>query len=109
MLDEVFADAARAMADDALGMGGLALAAEQRQAGADAMRRIPHRRQAGPIARPTFHILLVRAAEKLDPTQFSFVVHLLDEKIFAAVNDGLHHHVDLADLALKLDDLPAFV
>ncbi len=51
----------------------------------------------------------MRAAKELNPTEFALVVHLLDEQIFAGVNDRLHHHVDLADLALKLDDLAAFV
>ena len=32
-----------------------------------------------------------------------------DEQIFAAVDHGLHHHVDLAALALQLDDLAAFI
>ena len=36
------------------------------------------------------------AAEELDPAELALVVQLLDEQVLAAVDDGLHHHVDLA-------------
>ena len=45
--DQLLADAARAVADDALGRA----LAEDRQARADAVRRVPHRRQARPVVR----------------------------------------------------------
>ncbi len=49
------------------------------------------------------------AAEELDAAQLTLVVEFFDEQILAAVDDGLHHHVDLADLTLELDDLAALV
>ena len=48
--------------------------AQDRQARADAMGRIPHGRQAGPIIRPAVHILLVAAAQELDASQCAAVV-----------------------------------
>ena len=49
------------------------------------------------------------AAQKLYAPQFAAIVQLLREEILAAVDDGFHHHVDLAALALRLDDLTALV
>jgi hypothetical protein len=49
------------------------------------------------------------ATQELDAPQFAFLVQLLGEQILPAVDDGLHHHVDLAALPLRLDDAPAFV
>ena len=43
------------------------------------------------------------------PPELALVVQLLHEQVLAAVDDRLHHHVDLAALALRLDDLPALV
>ena len=43
------------------------------------------------------------------PAQLAVVVQLLDEQVFPAVDDGLHHHVDLAARALGFDDLAALV
>ena len=90
---ELFADPARAVADDALGM-----LAQDRQAGADAVRGVPHRRQARPVIGPAVHVLLVAPAQELEPAQLALVVQLLDEQVLAAVDDRLHHHVDLAAL-----------
>src|SRR5262249_26341479 len=56
--DQLLLDLPGAMADDALGM-----LAQKRQAGADAVRRIMHRREALPVARPAFHVLLMAAAQ----------------------------------------------
>ena len=49
------------------------------------------------------------AAQELDAPQLALVVQLLHEQVLAAVDHGLHHHVDRAALALRLDDLPALV
>ena len=97
-------DAPRAMADDVFGV-----LAEDRQARADAVRRVVHRRKAFPVPRPALHVLLVAAAQELDAPELALVVELLRKQVLAAVDDGLHHHVDLAALALRFDDLPAFV
>ena len=102
--DQLLADPARAVADDVLGV-----LAQDRQAWADAVRGVPHRRQARPVVGPAVHVLLVAPPQELKPAQLAFVVQFLDEQVFAAVNDGLHHHVDFAALALGLDDLAAFV
>jgi hypothetical protein len=101
---EVFANPARPVADDAF-----CVFSQDGQAGADAVRGIPHRRQAGPVVGPAVHILLVAAAQELDLAQLTLFVKLLDEQVFAAVDDGFHHHVDLAARALGGDDLLAFV
>ena len=96
-LIELLADPARPVADDALGM-----LAQDRQAGADAVGGVPHRRQARPVIGPAVHVLLVAAAQELEPAQLALVVQLLDEQVLAAVDDRLHHHVDLAAVALGL-------
>jgi hypothetical protein len=101
---EVFANPARPVADDAF-----CVLTQDGQAGADAVGGVPHRRQARPVVRPAVHILLVAAAEELDFSQLALVVKFLDEQVFAAVDDGFHHHVDLAARALGGDDLLAFV
>jgi hypothetical protein len=51
----------------------------------------------------------VAAAQKLNPAQLARIVELFHEQVLAAVDDGLHHHVDLAALPLKFDNLPALV
>ena len=73
------------------------------------MGGVPHGGQAGPVVGPAVHVLLVAAAQELEPAELTLVVQLLDEQVFAAVDDGLHHHVDLAALALGRDDLAALV
>ena len=100
----VSSNPARAVADDVLGV-----LAEERQARADAVGGVVHRRKAFPVAGPAVHVLLVAAAQELDPAELALVVQLLDEQVLAAVDDGLHHHVDLAALSLRLDDLTALV
>ena len=102
--DQVLADATRPVADDAL-----RVLAQQGQAGAHAVGGIPHGREARPVVGPAVHVLLMAAPQELEPAQLALVVQLLDEQVFAAVHDGLHHHVDLAALPLGLDDLPALV
>ncbi len=87
----------------------LGMLAQDRQARADAVRGVPHRRQARPVVGPAVHVLLVAPPQELEPAQLAFVVEFLDEQVLSAVNDRLHHHVDLAALALGLDDLAAFV
>jgi hypothetical protein len=49
------------------------------------------------------------SAQELHAPEFPLVVQLLHEEILAAVHDGFHHHVDLAALALALDDLAALI
>ena len=73
------------------------------------MRGVVHRRQAGPVVGPAVHVLLVAAAQELDAAQLALVVQLLDEQVFAAVDDGFHHHVDLAARPLGLDELLALL
>ncbi len=97
-------DPAGAVADDVLGV-----LADERQARADAVRGVVHRWKAFPVSRPAVHVLLVAAAQELDPPELALVVQLLHEQVLAAVDDGLHHHVDLAALALRLHDLAALV
>ena len=63
----------------------------------------------GPVIGPAVHVLLVASAQELQPAQLALVIELLDEQVFAAVDDRFHHHVDLAALALGFDDLLAFV
>ena len=61
--------------------------ADDRQTRTDAMGRIMHRRQAGPVVGPAVHILLMAAAEELNAAGVAaFVVQFLHEKILAAVN-----------------------
>jgi len=100
--DQGFVDPPRAVAYDVLGV-----LAEDRQARADAVRGVVHRRQALPVARPAGHVLLVAAAEELDPAEFARVVEFFDEQIFTTINNRLHHHVDLARLPLRGHDLAA--
>src|SRR5258708_5856520 len=92
------------MANDALGM-----LAQDRETGTDAVSGIVHGRQAGPVVRPTVHVLLMTAAEKLKPAEFALVAQFLDEKILAAIDDRLHHHVNPARSSLGLDQLFAFL
>src|SRR5436190_11871631 len=47
--------------------------------------------------------------QELNAAELARVVELLHEQILAAVDDGLHHHVDLAALPLHLDNLPALI
>ena len=68
------------------------------------MRGVVHRRQARPVVGPAVHVLLVRAAQELDPSQLALVVQFLDEEVLAAVDDGFHHHEDLAARPLGLDE-----
>src|SRR5258708_37129811 len=91
------------MANDALGM-----LAQDRETWTDAVRGIVHGRQARPVVRPTVHVLLMAAAEKLNPAEFALVIQFFDEEIFAAIDDRLHHHVNLARSSLGLDQLFAF-
>src|SRR5262249_36328632 len=102
--DQLLADAAGAVADDTLGV-----LTQDGQAGADAVRGVVHGRQTRPVVGPAVHVLLMAATQELDAAQLALVVQLLGEEVLPAVNDGLHHHVDFAGLALRLDDLPAFV
>ena len=73
------------------------------------MRGVPHGRQPGPVVGPAVHVLLMAAAKELEPAQLALVVQILDEEVFTTVDDGLHHHVDLAAIALGRDDPPALV
>ncbi len=83
--------------------------AQQGQAGADAVGGVVHGRQAGPVIGPAVHVLLMAAAQELDASQFALVVEFLHKQVFPAVNDGLHHHVDLAGGPLRLDQLFALL
>ena len=91
--DQLLADRARAEARDVLGLG-----VGQRQARADAVRRVLHRRQAGPVVRPAVHVLLVARLQELDLAELALVVQLLDEQELAGVDDRLRHHVLQAGL-----------
>src|SRR5258708_5813139 len=102
--DEGFGDASGPMADHVLGM-----LAGQGEARADAVRRVVHGGKALPVPRPPFHILLVAAPHELNAAQLAGVVQPFHEQVLSAVDDGLHHHVDLAALALPLDDLAALL
>ena len=71
---------------------------DQRQAGADAVRGVVHRRQPFPVAGPAAHLLLMAGLQELHPAQLALVVQLLDEQKFAGVDDRFHHHVFQAGL-----------
>ena len=79
----------------------------QRQHRPDAMRRIPHRRQAGPIIRPTVHVLLMAGLEKLDFAQLPLFVEFLDVKKLTGIDHCLHHHVSLFRPPDEIHDFPA--
>jgi hypothetical protein len=102
--DELFANPARAVADHAFGM-----LAQDSQTGADAVGGVPHGGQPRPVIGPAVHVLLMASPQKLELAQLTLFVQLLDEEIFTAVDDGFHHHVDLAALSLGFNDLFAFV
>jgi hypothetical protein len=65
-----------------------------------------HRRKARPVAGPALetHVLLVRAAEKLNAAELSRILERLHEQEFPGVDRGLHHHVVLAGTPFRLDD-----
>ena len=71
------------------------------------MRGIPHRWQAWPVVRPAVHILHVAASQKLQAAQHTFVVKIFHIKVFAAIDDGFHHHIGLAAGSLGLDNRAA--
>ena len=79
-----------------------------RQAGADAMRGVMHRRQSFPITGPAIHVLEMRAAQELDAAELARVAQFADVKEFARIDDRLHHHVILLRLLRGFDDLFAF-
>jgi hypothetical protein len=102
--DQVFSNAARPVANNVLGVF-----AEDGKTRAHAVGGVPHRRQPGPVIGPAVHILLVAAPQKLKAAQLALVIQVFDEQVFPAVNDRLHHHVDLAARSLGFDNLTAFV
>ena len=65
----------------ALGVHRFRAFAEQHQAGRDRMRRMHQRRESGPVVRPALHILIMRAAHVLDPSELAFFI-----KIFEAMS-----------------------
>ena len=73
--------------------------------GADAVRGIPHRREAGPVVRPAVHVLLVGSLHELQLAQLALIELLLHEEVFAGIDDGLHHHVLEAGLLDEIADL----
>ena len=68
-LDQVVANASRAVADHTLSM-----LAQESQAWADAVGGVVHGRQAGPVIGPAVHVLLMAAAQELNPAQLALVV-----------------------------------
>src|SRR3954447_22250083 len=64
--NECLVDASRAMTDDVLGV-----LAQQRQAGAHAVRGVVHRRKAFPVAWPSVHVLLMASAQELNAAQLA--------------------------------------
>ena len=101
--DHVLGDAAGAEAGDVFG-GGL----REGEHRSHAVRRVVHRREAGPVAGPAFHVLLVRGLEELQATEFAVIVELLHEEEFTGVDDRLHHHVAQARGLHQFHDLFAF-
>ena len=77
-------------------LGGLS---DERQARADAVRGIVHRRQPGPVIWPAGHVLLMGAAEELELPSLPGVELIHEEKL-TGIDDGLHHHVFLARFLL---------
>ena len=91
--DQLLADGTGTEAGDVFRLG-----LRQRQARADAMRGVVHRRQTRPVIRPTVHVLLMARLQELDFAQLALLVHLLDEQKFAGIDDGFGHHVFQARL-----------
>lgn len=79
------------------------MAAEPEE-GADAVGGVVHGGEAGPVAGPAFHVLLVGGFEKLEFAEFAGVVEFLHEEELAGVDDGLHHHVFEAGGGAEFDD-----
>ena len=101
--NHVLGDAAGAEARDVFRVG-----AGEGEHRADAVRGVIHRREAGPVAGPAFHVLLVRGLEELQAAQFAVVVELLHVEELAGVDHRLHHHVAQARRLHQLHDLFAF-
>ena len=101
--DHVLGDAAGAEARDIFRVG-----AGEGEHRADAVRGVVHRREAGPVAGPAFHILLVRGLEELQAAELAVVVELLHVEELAGVDHRLHHHVAQARGLHQLHDLFAF-
>ena len=70
----------------------------------DAVRRVVHRRQPRPVARPAVHVLLVARLQELQLAQGTVLVELLHVEELAAEYDRLHHHVAEAGGVAELDD-----
>ena len=70
----------------------------------DRMRAVPERGQSHPVGRPVFHILIVRAAQELDPSQLSALDQLFDIKILVGVQRGFHHHVGFPAALYRVAD-----
>ena len=81
----------------------------QRQARADAVRRVVHRRQPFPIAGPAGHFLLVAGPQELRRPNSPRSIQFLHEEKFARVDDRLHHHIFQPGLPASSTMLPAIV
>ncbi len=71
------------------------------------MGGVVHRGQAGPVAGPAVHVLLVAGLQELDFAEFAATIELLHEEKLPRVNHRFHHHVFQAGLARELHDLLA--
>ena len=69
------------------------------------MGRVVHRDHVLPVVGPAFHVLRMGSLHVLDLAEFALVAELLDEKVFAAVHDGLRHHVLEPGFTDEADDL----
>ena len=73
------------------------------------MGRIVHRDHVFPVVGPTLHVLRMRGLQILNLAELALVVELLDEQVFAAVDDGLRHHVFQSGLPDQPHDLLGLV
>ena len=101
--DHVLGDAAGAEARDVLGVG-----AGEGEHRADAVRGVVHGREAGPVAGPAFHVLLVRGLQELQAAERAVVIELLHVEELAGIDHRLHHHIAQARGLHQLHDLLAF-
>ena len=82
----------------------LSFVAAEAQDGSDAVGRVMHWRESGPVAGPSIHILLVAGFEKLEFAEFAIVIEFLHVKELPGVDDRFHHHVVEAGFSAQFDD-----
>src|SRR3984957_19525268 len=102
--DKVFTNAPRSKARHRV-----RLATEDPEARRDAMRGVVHWRQPRPTVRPSLHILVMAALQKLDRAKLTPSIEFASEQVLAGVEHRLRHHVLEAGLSDEFHDLLALV